>query len=150
MSDLTFGFEQALTALRSYPDRLRRAMDEGLKDASSIIIAAAKQNIQLGRPEWLPIKFPSRRVARISRTQPTPLFDTGTMMRSIHAEYEPHIAYIGWGVRYGAVHEFGTTRAGRTRSIAIPARPHLYPAWTENKDRCVDAFRKRIISTAML
>ncbi len=144
--DYTFGFQQALQALRSYPDRLHSAVDEALKDASLIIIRAAKENIQLGRPEWPPLSSQglSRRTARISRRQPTPLLDTGTMMRSIHAEYEPGVAYIGWGVSYGAVHEFGTTRAGRTRTVTIPARPHLHPAWKENQERCLSAFSKRL------
>jgi phage gpG-like protein len=150
MPNLTFGFETALQKLAAAPARLGRAMEAGLADSALIVVKATKENIVKGRTEWPPIKFPGRRVSKVSRSQVTPLLDTGTMLRSIHHELEAKggdsLAYIGWGVRYGAVHERGTTKAGRGRHTVIPARPHMRPAVKENIDQIRSAFFSRVRS----
>ncbi len=73
----------------------------------------------------------------------TPLYDTGTLMRSITHEVEPHRAIVGPTVEYATVHEFGG-RAGRGRRIRVPARPFLRPAARESMDDLRRIFRLRI------
>ena len=148
MPDFTYGFQPALQKLAATPQRLGRAMEDGLTDGALIVVKATKENIVNGRTEWPPIKVAAGRVSKVSRSQSKPLLDTGAMLRSVHHELESKggdsMAYIGWGVKYGATHERGTKKAGRSHNVTIPARPHMRPAYTENKDEIRDAFSRRV------
>jgi phage gpG-like protein len=150
MPDLTFGFDNVLQRLATFPDRLAQGMEAGLTDAALIVVKATKENIIKGRPEWPPLKSSTiaHRMSKKSRRQPTPLLDTGTMLRSVHFELEGKgleaEAAIGWGVQYGLPHEKGAHGAGRSRTVTIPARPHMTPAYEENKDRIRQAIEARL------
>jgi phage virion morphogenesis protein len=139
-----FGFTQLTTYVQKLKSDLPHRVHDGLKDAALLIVKATKENILHGRADWPAIKHPERRVARISRTQTTPLLDTGTLMRSIHSEVEPTVAIIGSNLKYAPPHEFGTDRAGRSHSVHIPARPYLTPAAQENMPEIKSIFIKRL------
>jgi phage gpG-like protein len=68
------------------------------------------------------------------------LWDTGTLLRSIHSEVEATRGVIGSGLKYAPVHEFGTTSAGANNNITIPARHYLEPAANENIDKIRKVF----------
>ena len=139
-----FGYDQLTRYMSRLSNQLGARLKDGLQDAALIVEKAAKENIVHGRADWPALKHPGRRIARISRKQKTPLYDTGTLMRSIHSEVEETQAVIGSGVKYAPTHEFGTERAGRTRSIRIPKRPYLTPAVEENMRQIKEIFIKRL------
>jgi HK97 gp10 family phage protein len=139
-----FGFSALTSYMQKLQSDLPNRVHAGLKDAALLVVKATKENILHGRADWPAIKHPERRVARISRTQTTPLFDTGRLMRDIHSEVEPAAAIIGSGLKYAPPHEFGTERAGRSHSIRIPARPYLAPAVQENMSEIKSIFVKRL------
>jgi len=139
-----FGFTQLTSYMQKLKSDLPNRIYDGLKSAALLIEKAAKENIIHGRAEWPAIKYPERRVSKKSRTQATPLLDTGTLMCSIHSEVEKTQAIIGSGLKYAPPHELGTTRAGRTRSTTIPKRPFLTPAAKENIKEIQSIFVKKL------
>jgi len=76
-----------------------------------------------------------------------PLYDTGTLMRSITHEVERDRAIVGPTVVYAAIHEFGGM-AGRGRRVRIPARPYLVPAARENLGRIREIYMSRVVQAA--
>lgn len=86
---------------------------------------------------------------------PKMLIDTGTMLRSIGVDRIGPFAYFV-GVKRGAktadgeevvnvaaVHEYGTTRAGRTGTTVIPPRPFIKPWEDELKKGLNDRLYER-------
>jgi phage gpG-like protein len=69
----------------------------------------------------------SRGAARLANKRP--LVDTGSLAESIGWQLTPTGVAIGtnWGnwPAGAAVHQFGSTRAGRNHKVTIPARPFL-------------------------
>ena len=59
------------------------------------------------------------------------LIESGDLVETIHHQADATSATIGssGGIKYAAVHQFGTKIAGRGRKVTIPARPWL----AENK-----------------
>lgn len=139
-----FGYTQLAHFMSRLQHQLSSRLKEALRDSALIVVKAAKENIVHGRADWPMLKHPERRTARVSRKQKTPLLDTGTMLRSVHSEVEETQAVIGSGVKYAPPHEFGTERAGRSRSIRIPKRPYLTPAVQENMRQIKEVFIKRL------
>ena len=85
----------ATRGLRRLHDNLSRRSADALKDAGSVVLNAAKQNILHGRSDWPPVKRPDLRRSIVSRSQTTPLLDTGRLMRDIHMEAEPEVVVVG-------------------------------------------------------
>jgi phage gpG-like protein len=157
-----FGYDQLTRYMSRLSNQLGSRLKDGLQDAALIVEKAAKENILHGRADWPAIKLISLlHRKKISQTQPTPLLDTGTMLRSIHSEVEESQAIIGSGLKYAPPHEFGcdikVTPKMRiflhfigihlktsTSKIHIPARPYLTPAVQENMRGIKEVFIKRL------
>jgi phage gpG-like protein len=52
-----------------------------------------------------------------------PLLDTGRLRNSITGVARTEYGVISASTEYAGVHQFGTSRAGRSRRVKIPARP---------------------------
>jgi phage gpG-like protein len=149
-----FGFEDARRFIGGLGERLGRAVQEWVIDGALLIESRTKQNIANGRQDWDPITDRSRRSRRSeeSRKRFAPLLDTGMMMQSVGSEVEKRgadtVAYIGWGVDYGVVHELGTARAGLGRNVIIPARPHMGPAFDESEKELRRELEERVRGAA--
>lgn len=153
----TYGFGEFAGYLQGAERRFQGALADGLRDSAAIVERRAKTNVQRGRPEWAPLA-PATRAARMRKSPSaragerqgkrgvTPLYDEGTMLRSISHEVEDQdlVAVVGSSVGYAAVHELGTSRAGKGRSNTIPARPFLQPAAEEGLEECKGAMRERV------
>lgn len=150
---LTFGMDELGGFLHRLPRRMDDATREGLTDCALIVERNVKLGIKTGRPEWAPLaestKESRKRKSPSARRQGgmTPLWDQGTLLRSVDHEVGDSEAVVGVSVGYGAVHEEGTNRAGRGHNVTIPARPFLEPAAKESEEDCRIAFGKRVRET---
>lgn len=135
-----FGFEETQRFLKRAQERLGTITTEALREAALVVERAAKENIVHGRTDW-----PALSPATLKyRNDDRPLYDKGTLLRSIHSEAEEEKAVIGSGLKYAPVHEFGTATAGRSRNIRIPARPYLEPAANENMKEIKEVFVRKL------
>ena len=82
------------------------------------------------------------------------LIDVGNLRASIRAQRDrPGVVIVGTNVIYAAIHEFGGVITAknkpmlvfkingqwiRKRSVTIPARPYLRPAFDSHKNKAVD------------
>ncbi len=123
-----FGFDQAQAFLKKLGDDAETRMERAMKKATLIVETAAKENIRHGRTDW-PALSP---ITLLRKKDNRMLWNTGDLLRDIHSEAEATRGVIGCGLKYSPVHEFGTTSAGASRSITIPARSFLAPAANEN------------------
>jgi len=149
VTGLTFGFEMAQARLQGIAGAFDRACEEFVQDGCLIIEGATKKNLQDGREEW-----PDLSESTIAGSDRGPrdhmLNVTGHMMRGvthvIRKGGKSTVGYIGWstGGEYAPAQEFGSTRAGKSRRVKIPARPHMRPAVEENEERLNRAFEKRV------
>ncbi len=86
----------------------------------------ALEDITIKRKQSKNYKDPSR-----------PLFASGEMQGSLLPEHDSTSATIGLNVKsakgypYPIVHQYGTTKAGRSKNITIPARP-FFPIDDDN------------------
>lgn len=86
-----------------------------MRSIAGTMESAVLQNFDVGgRPKWLGLKY----------RQGSPLVDTENLMNSITSEYTNDTALVGTNEPYAAIHQFGG-KAGRGRSVTIPARPFL-------------------------
>jgi len=135
-----FGFQETQRAMRTLQSTLERRCGNAMKQAALLIEREAKRNIAYGRTDW-----PALSPATLKRRKDNkPLYDTGTLLRSIHSEIEEQRAVIGSDRDYAPVHEFGTTTAGRSKNVAIPKRPYLEPAFVENYKQIKEIFVQKI------
>lgn len=131
-----FGFERAQAFLKKIGDDAETRMERAMKKATLVVETAAKENIRNGRTDW-PALSP---LTLLRKKDDRMLWDTGTLLRSIHSEVEATRGVIGSGLKYSPVHEFGTTSAGANNNITIPARSYLEPAANENLDKIRKVF----------
>lgn len=76
---------------------------------------------------WAPYSLRTKR-KRGKRRDAKMLVDTGQLRGSITVRVVRDVILVGIGgaaALYGPAHQFGTSRAGRSRNVKIPARPFL-------------------------
>jgi len=135
-----FGFRETQRALQMVQHKLVERSKKAMQDAVLVIERAAKENIVHGRNDW-----PALSPATLARRKGNkPLYDKGTLLRSIHSEADEMQGVVGSSEEYAPVHEFGTNTAGRSRNVTVPARPYLEPACRENMNRVKEIFIERL------
>lgn len=144
-----FGFAETQRALRGIQGKIQSRTKQAFQDAALMIERAAKENIAHGRTDWPALKPATIKARKKRRKKPKgrhdqPLYDRGTLMRSIHSEAEEMMAAVGSGLKHSPVHEFGTKTAGRKRNVTIPARAYLEPAANENMHKVKEIFVRRL------
>ncbi|WP_290597045.1 MULTISPECIES: HK97-gp10 family putative phage morphogenesis protein [unclassified Archaeoglobus] len=116
------------------PDLLKALEDEKeriLSLVGAFLEDQIKKTISHGRAEWPPLSPETIKRKGSSK----PLLDTGHLRDSITHKVEGNAVKVGvFGEEaiIAAVHEFGTTRAGRGHKVVIPARPFIRPTFDEN------------------
>ena len=119
---------------------LINALSEGkeriLREVGAFLEGKIKETITKGRPEWPPLSPETLEARRKKgRFSTKPLLDTGHLRNSVTHKVEGNAVKVGvFGEEaiIAAVHEFGTTRAGRGHKVSIPARPFIRPTVDEN------------------
>lgn len=135
-----FGFNETKRALSMMQIKLQQRTKDAMRDATLIIERAAKENIQHGRTDW-----PALKPATLARRKDNkPLYDKGTLMRSIHSEADETRGVVGSSLDYAPVHELGTKTAGRSKNITIPQRAYIEPACREHFKEVQGIFIRRI------
>lgn len=135
-----FGFNETRRALSMMANKLQQRTKKAMQDATLIIERAAKENIQLGRADW-----PALKPATLARRKDNkPLYDKGTLMRSIHSDADEARGVVGSSLDYAPVHELGIKTAGRSKNITIPQRAYLEPACREHFKEVQGIFIRRI------
>lgn len=135
-----FGFRETQRALSMMPNKLKQRTEKAMEDATLIIERAAKENIQHGRTDW-----PALKPATLAhRKDNKPLYDKGTLMRSIHSEADETRGVVGSSLDYAPAHELGTKTAGRSKNITIPQRAFIEPACREHFKEVQGIFIRRI------
>jgi len=135
-----FGFNETKRALSMMQIKLQQRTKKAMQDATLIIERAAKENIQHGRADW-----PALKPATLARRKDSkPLYDKGTLMRSIHSEADETRGVVGSSLDYAPAHELGTKTAGRSKNITIPQRAFIEPACREHFKEVQGIFIQRI------
>jgi len=114
---------------------LLKALEDGKNEILRIVGAflegQIKQTITRGRAEWPPLSPETIKRKGSSK----PLIDTGKLRNSVTHKVEGNAVKVGvFGEEavIAAVHEFGTTKAGRGHKVVIPSRPFIRPTVDEN------------------
>ncbi|EBA4495577.1 phage virion morphogenesis protein [Salmonella enterica] len=106
LKSLEIGCKDLTPAMRKIAGTLRAETDFNFEDE--------------GRPAWMPSLAAQKRGGKTLQKT-----GNGSGLRgSISTEYDAGHARIGAAKPYAAIHQFGG-RAGRNRSLALPARPYL-------------------------
>lgn len=137
---------QKVIGLKEFEGNLRKVGDAMRGRLLERALLAGALNIENGAKENI---------------QDNDLIDTGTLLRSIHSEVvesgrERVTVAVGTNLEYAAVHEFGATITPKraqflhftvngeevfTKSVTIPARPYLRPAFDSQQRAAIEDFK---------
>lgn len=149
------GYKATITQLERKISELYASNLHAMQRAVELVRASAENNIRYGRPEWPDFKY-KEGIGAVAGLEG--LYKTGELARSmrgtvISPSRDEITGVVYTDVDYAAYHELGThgcsMRRGGPAAMpgghvggAIPARPFLLPAFTDNQDNIVKIFQE--------
>ena len=118
---------EGIEGLKKTPDEIRKGLDEGFKLARLFTEGESKKN------------FRGHALGELYTR-------SGHLKRSIYSKSEILGFIVGSKVDYASIHHFGG-KAGRNRSVTIPARPFIKPDTDKIADFLVKGLDKEIKNT---